>query len=98
MADELPTVSVVMPVRNGESFLAEAIESILNQTFRDFEFVIVDDGSTDRTPELLQQFKQKDRRIRVIARKHRGLTISLNEAISLSTGPLIARMDDDDIA
>ena len=98
MADELPTVSVVMSVRNGETFLAEAIKSILNQTFRDFEFVIVDDGSTDRTPELLQQFQQQDRRIRVMARKKRGIPISVNEAISLSSGPLIARMDSDDIA
>jgi glycosyltransferase involved in cell wall biosynthesis len=98
MADELPTVSVVMSVRNGETFLAEAIKSILNQTFRDFEFVIVDDGSTDRTPELLQQFQQQHRRIRVMARKKRGIPISMNEAISLSSGPLIARMDSDDIA
>jgi len=98
MADELPTVSVVMSVRNGETFLAEAIKSILNQTFRDFEFVIVDDGSTDRTPEVLQQFQQQDRRIRVIARKKRGIPISINESISLSSGPLIARMDSDDIA
>ena len=50
MAEELPTVSVVMTVRNGETFLAEAIESILNQSFREFQFVIVDDGSIDGTP------------------------------------------------
>ena len=98
MADELPTVSVVMPVRNGETFLAEAIKSILNQTFRDFEFVIVDDGSIDGTPQILKNFEQKDRRIRVVLRDSRGRTISLNEGISMSTGELVAIMDGDDIA
>jgi glycosyltransferase involved in cell wall biosynthesis len=98
MAEELPAVSVVMTVRNGETFLAEAIESILNQTFREFQFVIVDDGSIDRTPQILKNFEQKDRRIRVVSRESRGRTISLNEGISMSTGELVAIMDGDDIA
>jgi glycosyltransferase involved in cell wall biosynthesis len=98
MAEELPTVSVVMSVRNGETFLAEAIESILNQTFREFEFVIIDDGSIDGTARILKNFEERDRRIRVVMREHRGRTISLNEGISVSTGDLVAIMDSDDIA
>jgi glycosyltransferase involved in cell wall biosynthesis len=98
MAEKLPTVSVVMSVRNGETFLAEAIESVLNRTFRDFEFVIVDDGSTDGTSQILRNFEQKDRRIRVVVREHRGRTVSLNEVLSISTGELVAIMDGDDMA
>lgn len=91
-----PKVSVVMSVYNGEAYLREAVKSILNQTFSDFEFIIINDGSTDRTPEILETIK--DPRVRVINQPNRGLTVSLNRGIRLAQGEYIARMDADDIS
>ena len=93
-----PVVSVVMSVFNGERYLADAIESILAQTFRDFEFIIIDDGSTDRSLAILKKFAQRDGRIRLISRENCGLTASLNEGIAVARGVWIARMDADDIS
>lgn len=94
----LPIVSVVMSVYNGGQFLAGAIESVLDQTFRDFEFIIVNDGSTDGSPEILEGYAQRDGRIHLISRENRGLTASLNEGIANARGEWIARMDADDIS
>jgi len=95
----MPKVSVIMSVYNGEKYLKEAIESILNQTFRDFEFIIVDDGSTDKTPEILNEYAKKDKRIKIITNpKNIGLTKSLNKALKIAKGEYIARMDADDIS
>jgi glycosyltransferase involved in cell wall biosynthesis len=92
-------VSVVMAVFNGEKYLREAIESILNQTLRDFEFIIVDDGSNDGTPGILREYKEKDNRIKIITNKENiGLTKSLNKAIKVAKGEYIARQDADDIS
>jgi glycosyltransferase involved in cell wall biosynthesis len=91
-------VSVIMSVFNGEKHLREAIESILNQTFSDFEFIIINDGSTDRTQDIAEGFRQLDNRIRLINQSNMGLTKSLNKAIRLARGEFIARMDADDIA
>lgn len=93
-----PTVSVVMCVFNGERFLHEAVESILAQTFRDFEFIVIDDGSSDRTPSILDAFAARDARLRVHHEPHRGLIASLNKGCGLAQGGYIARMDADDIA
>ena len=93
-----PRVSVLMPVYNGEKYLEEAVESILAQTFDDFEFLIMDDGSTDRTGEILDRLAAKDARIRVFHRENRGITPTLNELLRLARADLVARMDDDDIA
>ncbi|HEV3481455.1 MAG TPA: glycosyltransferase [Candidatus Acidoferrales bacterium] len=93
-----PTVSVVMSVFNGQTFLREAVESILAQTFTDFEFIIVDDGSTDKTAEILSGYAKRDNRVRVISQENRGRAESLNRGIALATAPLIARMDADDIS
>lgn len=89
-------VSVLMPIYNGEKFLAEAIESILNQTFTDFEFIIVNDGSTDRTLAILQSYS--DSRIKVIDQKNGGVSNALNTGLKHASGKYIARMDGDDIA
>ncbi len=89
-------VSVIMSVYNGERFLSESIESILNQTFNDFEFIIINDGSTDSTEKILESYN--DSRIKVSNQKNVGLTKSLNKAIKLSNGKYIARMDADDNA
>lgn len=92
-----PKTTVIMPVYNGERYLREAIESILTQTFTDFEFIIIDDGSTDNTWNILREYQ--DSRIQLIRNeKNIGLTKSLNKAISMSKGTYIARMDADDIS
>ena len=92
------TVSVVMSVFNGEEFLAEAIDSVLNQRFRDFEFVIVDDGSTDATADILSKFVLRDGRIRVLVNGKKGRAASLNLGISLANGKYVANTDADDLA
>ncbi|EOX4327801.1 TPA: glycosyltransferase family 2 protein [Vibrio cholerae] len=98
MLPNKPTISVIMSVYNGEKYLAEAIESILNQTFSDFEFIIVDDGSTDSSLSIIQAYMEKDDRIVLISRDNKGLPYSLNEGISVSKANYIARMDADDIS
>lgn len=91
----MPTISVIMSVYNGEKYLREAIISVLSQDFSDFEFIIIDDGSTDKSLEIIKSFN--DSRMKIISRENKGLIFSLNEAISLATGKYIARMDADDI-
>jgi len=88
-----------MSVFNGERYLAEAVESIINQSFRDFEFIIIDDGSEDNTWKILSEYGVRDRRI-VLHRNEEniGLTRSLNLGLSLARGEYIARMDADDIS
>lgn len=92
-----PCVSVVMAVRNGARHVSEAVESILAQTFEDFEFLIVDDASTDQTQSILENYAQKDRRIRVMRNAQNiGPYPSANRALSEARGDLIARTDADD--
>jgi hypothetical protein len=93
-----PTVSVVMSVFNGEEFLSETIDSVLNQSFRDFEFVIVDDGSTDGTADILSKYVLRDGRIRVSRNGKKGRAASLNLGISLANGEYVANTDADDLA
>ncbi len=96
MCKNTPKVTVLMPVYNGEKYLAEAIESILNQTYKDFEFLIINDGSTDRSAEIIQSYK--DSRIRVVHNpKNIKLIATLNKGLELARGEYIARMDCDDI-
>ncbi len=90
-------ISVVMPVYNGERFLREAIESVLNQTYKDFEFIIVDDGSTDSTPAILQSYAEKDPRVKIIRGGKIGISRAMNLGIEASQYPWIARMDADDV-
>ena len=93
-----PTISVVMSAFNNAEFVDAAIESVLGQSFFDFELIVIDDGSTDGTGELLQQFADSDCRVRLIRRENRGLTVSLNEGLALARGEFVARMDADDVA
>lgn len=94
-----PIVSIVMPVFNSGAFLAEAIYSILNQTFRDFELIALNDGSTDNSLSILNNIAAEDRRLRVIhGESNTGLVSRLNQGIALSNGKYIARMDSDDVA
>lgn len=94
----IPTISVILPVYNGEQYLTEAIDSILAQTFPDFELIAFDDGSTDSSLKILKKYAEQDRRVRVISRENRGLVTTLNESIDIARGIWIARMDQDDIA
>ena len=92
-------VSVLMCVYNGEAYLKQAINSILNQTFKDFEFVIVDDGSTDSSWQILTEYKKRDSRIALIQNEENiGLEKSLNKGLAATTGKYIARQDADDIS
>ena len=93
-----PAISVVMPVYNGVKYVAEAVRSILGQTRGDFEFLAIDDGSTDGSGEILRRFAAEDGRIKLVSRENRGLTRTLNEAAELARGEFIARMDADDVA
>ena len=93
-----PMISVVMPVYNGEKFLKEAIESILNQTYKDFEFLIVYDESTDGTLSIIQEFQEKDARVVLINGDKEGISGALNKGIIEAKGKYIARMDADDIS
>ena len=93
----MPKVSVVLPTYNGSFFLAEAIESVLAQTWKDFELIIIDDASTDNTATIASQYV--DPRIRIIQNPHNlRLVDTLNKGIALAQGPYIARMDQDDIS
>ena len=95
--DSAPRVTVLMSVYNGERYLRESIESILSQTFQDFEFLIINDGSKDRTRDLILSYD--DPRIRLVDNEQNlGLTRSLNHGMELAEGQLIARQDADDIS
>jgi len=98
MNRKLPLVSVVLSVYNAEVYLDEAIQSILNQTYTNFEFIIINDGSTDNSLKIIKKYRNTDDRIILISRENKGLTESLNEGILKSKGKYIARMDADDIS
>jgi glycosyltransferase involved in cell wall biosynthesis len=99
MSPSSPSVSVVMPVHNARPFLDQSISSISDQTFRDFEFVILDDASTDGSNEILQNWARRDRRI-VAHQTPKGLGLigSSNFVVSKSKAPIVARMDADDVS
>lgn len=94
-----PRVSILMGVHNGEKYLPYAIESIINQTFKDFELIIIDDASTDKTAEKIEYYKNKDGRLIVIKNRiNLGLTKSLNIGLNVCRGEYVARHDDDDVS
>ncbi len=94
----VPLVSVVLPVRDGAAFVAEAIGSILTQTLDAFELLVVDDGSRDATPAIIGGLAARDRRIRVLTQPSLGLVPALNRGLAEARGPYVARMDADDLA
>lgn len=88
-----------MPVYNGQKYLKESIESILNQTYKNFEFLIINDGSTDKSKEIIEEYKKKDKRIKYVENeKNLGLIATLNKGLVLAQGKYLARMDCDDIS
>lgn len=98
MKDRTPLISVVMAVYNADKYLVVAIESILQQTLSDFEFIVIDDGSTDGSLSIINRYADIDNRIKIVSRENKGLPASLNEGIRLAKGKYIARMDADDIS
>lgn len=102
MMNTQPLLSVIMSVYNGEKYLHESIDSILNQTFRDFEFIIIEDASTDCTLEIIEKYKTEDSRIVLITKKKnkgtKGFIENLNIGLNVAKGKFIARMDADDIS
>lgn len=93
-----PVISVLMSVYNAERYLAEAVQSILTQTEKRFEFLIVNDGSTDASGSILDRYAAQDSRIRIIHQNNQGLIASLNLLLDEARAPLVARMDSDDVS
>jgi glycosyltransferase involved in cell wall biosynthesis len=91
-------ISVIMSVYNAEKYLDQSINSILEQSYKYFEFIIIDDGSTDGSWNIIKYFSSKDKRIQAVKQKNIGLTKSLNRAIKISKGEFIARQDADDFS
>lgn len=93
---QAPRVSVILPVYNGEEFLHDSVESILNQSFDDLELIVINDGSSDGTATILDAIQ--DPRLRVVHQANQGLALSLNKGIALARGEYIARQDADDVS
>ncbi len=98
MAVPSTKISILMPVCNCERFVAEAIESILAQSYQEFEFIIVDDGSTDKSLDIIKFYAIRDKRIKLVSRPNTGIVGALNDGIAIAQGQYLARMDADDIA
>jgi glycosyltransferase involved in cell wall biosynthesis len=97
MQRSMPTVSVITPAYNVASYLGEAIESVLAQTFGDLELIIVDDGSTDATFQIASEYARTDRRIRLVQEENRGISGARNRALRMATGSFLAILDSDDV-
>ncbi|MEA2337295.1 MAG: hypothetical protein QOE82_1302 [Thermoanaerobaculia bacterium] len=93
-----PSVSIILPVWNGERFLVQAIESVLRQTYRSFELIVIDDGSTDSSRRIALDLAQTDDRIVVVESEHQGIANALNAGIENARGNYLARMDADDVS
>lgn len=93
-----PLVSVIMPSYNSKKYIKKAIDSVLEQTYSNFELIIVDGNSTDGTLDILDEYKKQDRRIKVIQDEGRGIGAALQLGCQIASGKFIARMDSDDIA
>ena len=95
----MPKISVIMPNYNAWKYISEAIQSVLDQTFGDFEFIIIDDCSTDNSWEIIQNFAKKDSRI-IALRNEKNLTVcrTANRALDMARGEFIARLDSDDVS
>lgn len=94
----LPTVSVIMPAYNASIYIRSAIESILNQTLRDLELIVVNDGSSDDTQTICEAMAAIDQRIVFLNQRRKGIAAAINTAVQVARAPVIARMDSDDIA
>ncbi len=93
----MPLISVIVPVYNVEDYLRECVDSILNQTFRDFELILVDDGSKDNCPSICDEYVKKDERVVVIHKKNGGLSSARNTGLDIHKGEFVSFIDSDDI-
>ena len=93
-----PAISVVLPVFNAVAYVEAAVQSVLEQTFENFELILIDDGSTDASGDILRKLAARDTRVRLIQRENRGLIATLNEGVAMARAPFVARMDADDIS
>lgn len=98
MSTPTPLVSILMPVFNCEAYLNESVPSLLKQSYENFELLIIDDGSTDKSLDILKDFAKQDKRIQVYTQENIGITKTLNKLIEYSKGDFLARMDADDRA
>ena len=98
MLNKKPKVSVIMPFYNCEKYLDKAISSILNQTFQDFEFIIINDASSDRSDEIIQKYLTDKKIVYIKNRERKGIVYNLNKGIEIAKADIIARMDGDDIS
>lgn len=98
MNNNMPLISVLMPVYNGEKYISEAIDSILNQTIKEIELLIIDGGSNDSTVNIITKYAEQDKRIRPVLYGRKNLIEQLNEGIARSRADFVARMDADDIS
>ncbi|OAN59467.1 glycosyltransferase family 2 protein [Sphingomonas sp. TDK1] len=93
-----PRVSVLLPCYNGAAYIGQALESIINQTYPDFELVVVDDGSTDESADIIRTFVAADTRVRLVGKANGGIVSALNTGLEACRGEYIARMDADDVS
>lgn len=98
MPTKKPRISVIMPVYNAAEYLKEAVDSILEQTYTDFELIAINDGSSDASGEILKHYAKIDKRLVVVEQKNQGLVKTLNTGIKMAKGEFIARMDSDDVS
>ena len=92
----MPKISVIVPIFNVEKYLKECLESIINQTFKDIEIICINDGSTDNSLDILNQYAEKDNRIKVITQSNQGLSAARNTGIKYANGEYISFIDSDD--
>lgn len=93
----MPKISVLMPIYNVEKYLNRALDSVLNQTYKDFEVICVDDGSTDNSGKIADEYAKKDKRIKVIHQENQGLSMARNNGLKISNGEYIHFFDSDDV-
>ncbi|MCC6512112.1 MAG: glycosyltransferase [Pirellulaceae bacterium] len=93
-----PRVSILMPIYNAQRYLSAALESMVAQSFTDWEMICIDDGSSDGSSDILRRWALKDQRLRVISQENQGIARTLNHGLTLARAPLVARMDADDIS
>ncbi|MCP9380716.1 glycosyltransferase family 2 protein, partial [Lacticaseibacillus paracasei] len=92
----MPKISIIVPVYNVEKYLQKCVDSILAQSFRDYELILVDDGATDASPSICDDYAEKDQRVKVIHKQNGGLSDARNAGINVASAPFLGFIDSDD--